>query len=184
MEDVLRVGAATGTQEKAEALVESLRRRVATVESRAALASRKPRVACLEWLDPVMYAGHWVPQMVELAGGEDCLGTRHAPSQRVDWPTVVEKQPDIVLVLPCGFNVQQGLREVHLLTERDGWAELPAAREERIYVVDASAYYSRSGPRLVHGLEMMAEMLHPELFSGFVPTDGAIRLYGEVFKLS
>ena len=184
LDDILRVGNATGTHQKAEQLVSSLRTRITSVENTASLAARRPRVACLEWLDPLFYAGHWVPQMVELAGGEDCLAVRGAPSERVEWAQVLEQKPEVVVFLPCGFDVQRGLREVHLITQQEGWSELPAARESQAYVTNGSAYFSRSGPRLVDGLEILAEILHPELFSGMVPSDGAMRLHGEVFKVS
>ena len=164
-------------------MAEGLQRRMDAVEARAGLASRRPRVACLEWLDPIFFAGHWVPQMVDLAGGTDCLATPEEPSRRVEWEDVVKQQPEVVVILPCGFDVPQGMREVHLLTQREGWGELPAVRDNRVFVTNASAYFSRSGPRLVEGLEMLAEMVHPELFRGMVPLDGALRLQGDVFKV-
>ena len=177
--DILKVGQATSTEGVAEGLVASLRRRIDTVKNKAALAQTRPKVACLEWMEPVLCAGHWVPEMVELAGGEDCLGKKDSPSFRVEWEQVLEERPDVVVITPCGFDVRRGLQEVHLLTSRDGWKSLPAVESGRVYVVDASAYFSRSGPRLVDGLEVMAEMLHPEIFSGMVPEGAAARLYGE-----
>ena len=110
--------------------------------------------------------------------------TPEEPSRRVEWDDVLKQQPEVVVILPCGFEVSQALREVHLLTQREGWESLPAVRNNRVFVTNASAYYSRSGPRLVDGLEMLAEIIHPELFTGMVPLDGALRLQGEVFKVS
>ena len=182
LEDILRVGQATDSVEAAETLVASLRDRIEAVRRKASLAGRRPRVACLEWLEPLIVAGHWVPEMVELAGGDDCLGDKQKASFRVEWKEVLEQRPEVIVVLPCGFDVRRGLKEVELLTGREGWRELPAAEERQVFVTDASAYFSRSGPRLVEGLEMLAEMIHPELFSGMVPQEGAIRLYGEPFK--
>ncbi len=183
LENIRQVGAATGTAEQAEQMAQRLQRRIDAVTERASLASHRPRVACLEWLDPIFFAGHWVPQMVDLAGGVDCLATAEEPSRRVEWDEVLKQEPEVVVVLPCGFDVPQAMREVNLLTERAGWGELPAVRDNRVFVTNASAYYSRSGPRLVDGLEMLAEMLHPELFTGMVPLDGAMRLQGDVFKV-
>ena len=160
----------------------SLRRSINSVEEKVALASRRPRVACLEWIEPVLCAGHWVPEMVELAGGEDCLGDKGSPSFRVEWQRVLDQLPEVIVVTPCGFDVRRGLQEIDLLTAKEGWESLPAAQNGQIYVVDASSYFSRSGPRLVDGLEIMAEILHPELFSGMVPEGGAARLYGEAFS--
>ena len=183
LENIRQVGAATGTAEQAEQMAQRLQRRIDAVEGRASLASHRPRVACLEWLDPIFFAGHWVPEMVGLAGGVDCLATPEEPSRRVEWDDVLKQEPEVVVVLPCGFDVPQAMREVNLLTEREGWGELPAVRDARVFVTNASAYYSRSGPRLVDGLEMLAEMIHPELFTGMVPLDGAMRLQGDVFKV-
>ena len=184
MDNIVQVGAATDTADRAQELVEGFRKRIETVQSRAALASTRPRVACLEWLEPLFFAGHWVPQMVDLAGGVDCLATRNEPSRKVEWTEVLRQAPEIIVLLPCGFEVARGLKEVHLVTQREGWDQLPAARDQRVYVTNASAYFSRSGPRLIEGLEMLAEIIHPELFAGMVPVDGALRIYGEVFKVS
>ncbi len=178
--DVLRVGEVAGAKEAAERLAASLRARIDSVKQKASLARTIPRVACLEWMEPVLCAGHWVPEMVELAGGEDCLGDKKLASFRVEWQQVLDQRPEVIVVLPCGFDVRRGLKEVQLLTSREGWESLPAVENGRVYVVDASAYFSRSGPRLVDGLEIMAEMLHPELFTGLVPEGAASRLYGGV----
>ena len=180
--DILRVGQAADAEDAASKLVDSLRHRIEAVSSTAALAPETPKVACLEWLEPLLCAGHWVPEMVDLAGGDDCLGDKSKPSFKVEWQQVVEQSPDVIVVTPCGFDAKRGLQEVHLLASREGWEALPAAQRQHVYVVDASSYFSRSGPRLVDGLEIMAEILHPELFSGMVPEGGAVRLYGELFS--
>ena len=180
----MRVGQATGAKGVAEELVASLKRRIEVVEKTVALGGSKPRVACLEWMEPILCAGHWVPQMVHLAGGQDCLGDRNRPSFRVEWEQVLDQRPEVIVVTPCGFDVKRGLQEIRLLTEREGWQSLPAVQEGQVYVVDANSYFSRSGPRVVEGLEIMAEILHPGLFSGMVPESAAARIYGEAFKVS
>ena len=182
--DILRVGQATDAEDAAQRVAASLGRRVNTVKEKVGLAGGRPRVACLEWMEPILCAGHWVPEMVELAGGEDCLGDKDKPSFRIEWQQVLDQRPDVIVVTPCGFDVRRGLQEIQLLTEREGWESLPAVQNGQVYVVDASSYFSRSGPRLVDGLEIMAEILHPELFSGMVPEGGAARLYGEAFRVS
>ena len=182
LEDIMRVGEATGSQDPARRLIESLRGRIDRIQGTVSLSATRPRVACLEWMEPLLVAGHWVPQMVEMAGGEDCLGDGEKASFRVEWQDVLDSKPDVVVVMPCGFDVRRGLQETHLLTGRDSWASLPAVGNSQVYVVDASAYFSRSGPRLVTGLEMMAEILHPELFTGMVPQAGAACLYGTAAK--
>jgi iron complex transport system substrate-binding protein len=140
-------------------------------------------VLVLEWADPLMCGGHWVPEMVDLAGGVNCFGNKETGSFRLEWADVVASQPEVVILMPCGFEVKRALQDVPLLTAREGWADLPAARNRRVYVIDASAYTSRSGPRLVTGLEIMAEMLHPELFSGLIPESGGVRLHGDLVRM-
>jgi iron complex transport system substrate-binding protein len=119
--------------------------------------------------------------MVDIAGGSNTFGDQDTGTFKLEWEDVVERQPDIIVMMPCGFDVKRGLEDVPILAEREGWKDLPAVRNDRVYVVDASAYFSRSGPRLVNGLEIMAEILHPEIFTGLVPQGGAARLYGQVF---
>ena len=176
------MGRATGSEEVAEPLVGRLQTRIDAVAKRAANATSKPRVLHLEWAEPVMCAGHWVPEMVELAGGTNCFGDKETGSFRLEWSEVVASQPEVIVLMPCGFDVKRTLQDVPLLTEKEGWASLPAVQNNRVYIIDAGAYTSRSGPRLVVGLEIMAEMIHPELFSGIIPEGGALRLYGNLVK--
>jgi iron complex transport system substrate-binding protein len=183
LEDIRKVGRATGKAAEAEALAARLQQRIDGVVTRAAQASHKPRVLVLEWADPLMCGGHWVPEMVDLAGGVNCFGNKETGSFRLEWADVVASQPEVVILMPCGFEVKRALQDVPLLTAREGWADLPAARNRRVYVIDASAYTSRSGPRLVTGLEIMAEMLHPELFSGLIPESGGVRLHGDLVRM-
>ena len=183
LEDIRRVGLATGTEAVAESVTSRMQERIDTVVQGVSGVSSRPRVLHLEWVDPLMCGGHWVPEMVELAGGENCFGDKETGSSRMEWPEVVASQPEVIVLMPCGFGVKRALQDVPLLTEKEGWASLPAVRDNRVYVIDASAYTSRSGPRLVVGLEILAEMIHPELFSGFVPESGAVRLYGELVKV-
>lgn len=176
LEDIQRVARATGTEEVATRLVTGLQARIDTVVDKAAGAIHKPRVLHLEWSDPPMCGGHWVPEMIELAGGINCFGEKESGSFRLEWADVVTSQPDVIILMPCGFDVERALLDLPLLTAKEGWDTLPAVRNHRVYVIDAGAYTSRSGPRLVVGLEILAEMLHPELFSGMIPEGGALRL--------
>ena len=182
LEDMRKVARATGTEKVAEPLIARFQARIDAVVERVAQASNRPRVLHLEWADPLMCGGHWVPEMVELAGGVNCFGDKETGSFRLDWSGIVASQPEVIILMPCGFGVKRALQDLPLLTEKEGWASLPAVRDNRVYVIDASAYTSRSGPRLVMGLEIMAEMVHPELFSGMIPEGGALRLYGELVK--
>ncbi len=177
LEDVCRVGRATGSEDAAERVTARMQERIDAVTERSKLADSQPRVLHLEWTDPLMCGGHWVPEMVELAGGENCFGDKEMGSFPLEWDAVVESQPEVIVLMPCGFEVPRALEDVPLLTAKEGWNDLPAVRENRVFAIDASNYTSRSGPRLVTGLEILAEMIHPELFSGMVPEMGARRIY-------
>ncbi len=178
IENIRMVGRATGAEERADEIAEGMEARIEAVKARAADADTRPSVLHVEWADPLMCGGHWVPEMVDLAGGSNTFGDKDTGTFKLEWDEVVERQPDIIVMMPCGFDVKRGLEDVPILAEREGWKDLPAVRNDRVYVVDASAYTSRSGPRLVTGLEIMAEMIHPELFSGKIPEQGALRLFG------
>ena len=180
LEDIRRIGRATGAEEAAESLTRKMQGRIDAVVEKAGQALDKPRVLHLEWVDPLMCGGHWVPEMVELAGGANCFGDKESGSFPLEWDKIKESQPEVIILMPCGFDVKRGLQDLPLLTQNEGWNTLPAVESNRVYVIDASAYTSRSGPRLVEGLEIMAEMIHPELFSGMIPESGALRLYGNL----
>ncbi len=177
VENVRMLGRATGTEGKAERIASDMEARIEAVSARAADVDTKPSVLHVEWADPLMCGGHWVPEMVDIAGGSNTFGDKDTGTFKLEWEEVVERQPDVIVMMPCGFDVKRGLEDIPILAQREGWKDLPAVRNDRVYVVDASAYTSRSGPRLVTGLEIMAEMIHPELFSGNIPEAGALRLF-------
>jgi iron complex transport system substrate-binding protein len=180
LEDIRRVGRATGEADRAESLISSMQARIDAVLNQVSRATTRPRVLHLEWVDPLMCGGHWVPEMVEMAGGSNCFGDKETGSFKLDWDAVVASQPEVIIFMPCGFEVKRALEDVPILSEKAGWDALPAVQSNRVYAIDAGAYTSRSGPRLVVGLEILAEMIHPELFSGMVPESGALRLYGDL----
>ena len=184
LEDIRRVGRATGADEAAEAMAAGMQARLDAVAQAAANAQTHPLVLHLEWVDPLMCGGHWVPEMVEMAGGINCFGDKEKGSFKLEWAEVVDSKPDVIILMPCGFDVKRALEDVPLLAKQEGWASLPAVINNRVYVIDAGAYTSRSGPRLVDGLEIMAEMIHPEIFSDMVPEKGALRLYGDLTKIT
>jgi iron complex transport system substrate-binding protein len=156
--DCLRVvGDALGVS--ASARVAELRDRLAAV--RAAVAGRpRPRVAAIEWLDPVWPAGHWVPEQIELAGGTPLLAAAGEHTRPLAWESVVDSQAEVLLLLPCGFPPDQTAAELHLLTDRPGWTDLPAVRDGRVWILDGPAYFNRPGPRVVRGAEVLAHVLH------------------------
>lgn len=161
--DILTVGRATGRTEKAESVVAGLRRRVQVVELAVAGANSLPRVLCLEWLDPPFIAGHWVPEMVERAGGRDVLGQVGEPGYRGDWRVILESEPEVIVVMPCGYHLTGAIEQFQAARLPAGWEALPAVAQGRIFVVDASSYFSRPGPRLTDGVELLAHMIHPDL---------------------
>jgi iron complex transport system substrate-binding protein len=162
------VGAATGAAERAAQVVAALRARIERVRARAATAASRPRVACLEWVDPTFGPGHWLPELVELAGGEAGLGVAYANSRRITWHDVIAFAPEVIVVTPCGFDLARTVTEaLRVLPSRTGWAALPAVRRGHVYAVDGNAYFSRPGPRIVDSLELLAELIHPELFAGW-----------------
>jgi iron complex transport system substrate-binding protein len=171
LDDISRIGKATEREREAQALVILLRSRIAAVSGRAAQAAFRPRVACLEWFDPLYAAGHWVPEMVALAGGRDILGRMKEPSVKFEWRQLLELEPEALILMACGFDLPCTRSEAALLTRLAGWNELPAVRMRNVFAVDGSSYFSRPGPRLVDGLEFLAQIIHPELFSWQAPAD-------------
>ncbi|HEV2011220.1 MAG TPA: cobalamin-binding protein [Candidatus Limnocylindria bacterium] len=158
--DIARVGEALGRPEAATKLVAELRARIARVEALVTGAGR-PSVVCLDWLAPLFNAGHWVPEQVAIAGGEDLLGRPLDPSIDIPWDQLLAADPEFLFLLPCGFDAERALREAQVLTERPEWRELRAVRVGNTYVLDGNAYFSRPGPRVVDGIELLASLLHP-----------------------
>ena len=156
LHDVLTVGIATGRQKEASELVDALRARIKNVSQ--AQPAYRPRVLCLEWLDPPFVGGHWVPEMVSIAGGRDVLGVAGMRSFETDWQTIAKSDPDMILVMPCGFHtqeVEEELRKVRLPSE---WHGLRAVHQGNVFATDASSHFSRPGPRIVDGIEVMAQL--------------------------
>jgi iron complex transport system substrate-binding protein len=131
----------------------------------------RPRVLCLEWTDPYYCCGHWVPEMVEIAGGEDTLGRKGADSVRIPWSEIASWSPEILIVSPCGFGTGKAVELTKTLLRQPGWSELPAVRHQRVFAVDANAYFARPGPRVVDGVELLAHLIHPEICSWNGPID-------------
>ncbi|MHB8572540.1 MAG: cobalamin-binding protein [Candidatus Dormibacteria bacterium] len=173
-ETMVEVGVSCGHEREARAAAAGFRSRLT---SGGAPGRDRPRVACIEWFDPLMAGGHWVPEMVELAGGTDVLGTPGSRSRAVSWDEVVAAAPDVVLLMPCGFDLEHALAAAPEVTGRAGFSALPAARAGRVYAADGSAYFSRPGPRLLHGLEILAAAVRPDR-AAFLP-DGMARLATE-----
>jgi iron complex transport system substrate-binding protein len=163
MDAIRLVATATGTEDRADSVVTSLTDRIEAVKTRTARLAHRPRVALIEWLDPPFSCGHWNPELVRLAGGVEGLGREGERSRTLAWDEVITWQPEVVVIACCGFSAERTMQELPLLEAVPGWSDLPAARSERIYVVDGSQYFSRPGPRLVDSLELLAHAIHPDV---------------------
>lgn len=161
IDDVVRIGDAVGRSAEGHRLAAQLRGRLDAVHTRVQTLSHRPRVACIEWLSPLYIAGHWVPEMVHLAGGEDVLAQPGSPSRVVTGDEIVAAAPDVLLVMPCGFSVERTQSELFQLMQQPSQWPLPPDLAERTFLVDASSYFSRPGPRLIDGIELLAALLHP-----------------------
>jgi iron complex transport system substrate-binding protein len=174
-DDVRRVGDALGVPERAADVVAALERRVAAVRAAVAGAPRR-RSVLLEWVAPPFSTGHWGPELVALAGGDECLGRVGEDARRVRWEDVVAAAPEVLVLACCGYDLARTRRDVPLLVARPGWGDLPAVRAGEVWIVDGSAYVSRPGPRLADSLEILAAILHPGRAPRPVPAGAAERV--------
>jgi iron complex transport system substrate-binding protein len=164
-DNIREVGEATGKKKEALGLVRRLEERVRAIADRTAHLPSRPRVFCMEWLAPPYNAGHWVPELVERAGGIEGLGQKGKDSIRMVWEQVLEYAPEVLILTPCGFDLHGVLRQAFLLTRYPEWDQLPAVKNGRVFAVDANSYFARPGPRIVEGLELLAALVHPEEFA-------------------
>ncbi|MDX2349890.1 MAG: cobalamin-binding protein [Porticoccus sp.] len=165
LETILVVGDAAERSVEAQAYFDSLTQRVEAVVQRTKHIGHdlRPKVAVLEWLDPLFDGGHWYPELIEMAGGTPCFGHPNKPSCSRSWEDLIAAQPDVILVSLCGFNLERTAKDIPLLASRPGFSNLPAAQNGQTYMVDGNCYFSRPGPRLVDSLEILANLLHPEV---------------------
>src|SRR5580704_1458065 len=159
--DVLWVGETTGKEERAQALVEKIGVRLAEAEFAVKAVKERPGVVLLEWLQPFYIGGHWVPELIQRAGGTDLLGKLRTPSYRIRPEEVIEAAPEVLLIAPCGYSKEQARDEYLSMSFPEGWQEIPAVRNGRVYALDANSFVSRPGPRLVTGIESILKILHP-----------------------
>ena len=165
--DIRHVAEACGVTERGDEVIANLSARVEAVREQAAQILRRPRCFLMEWVDPPFCSGHWGPELVEIAGGHDPLGRKHQPSAQIDWQQVLDACPEIIVLALCGYDVDLARRDYELLRRFSGFDSLPAARNGEIYLVNASAYFARPGPRIVDSLEILAGILHPKEFPEF-----------------
>jgi len=159
LEDIRRIGAATQTTVASQGYVADLQQRINTVVAQTQSHKRRPRTLVIEWTEPLMVAGNWTPQLVELAGGEYGLADAGQPSRYVTWDEIASFAPEVLFVAPCGFDLERAIAELQQLATCSHWNSLPAVRSEHVYPVDGDAFFNRPGPRLVESLEMLASWL-------------------------
>jgi iron complex transport system substrate-binding protein len=182
IDNIRLVGKITGRSSQAEELALQMSQRIDQVREKTQSIQRRPRVAFIEWLRPPWVGGHWIPQMVDYAGGIDGIGIFGQPSRKIEWDEIVEYEPEILILSPCGYDIKQVLAEVHALSAYSGWDKVPAFQYSNIFAVNASAYFSRPGPRIVDGLELLAHVIHPELFPTILTHDRVRRVDPGLFK--
>lgn len=170
LDDIRHIGAKTGTERRAEKLIEELRTRIDAVRARAAPLDA-PSVVVLDWMDPVMTAGHWVPEMIEIAGGRAEFDAEASVPREPE--EILAVDPEVLVVAPCGFDLDQTKANIDDLTDREGWNELTAVKSDRTYILDGHRFMNRPGPRIVNSLEYLAGLIHPETFES--PPDTAAR---------
>ena len=172
-QDMIAIGTAVDCRDKAVHLVELLQGRLDRVAEILVRSSvQRPRVVCIEWIEPLMVAGNWVPTLVELAGGINGVSAADLPSQYEKWSDVVSFDPEVIVVCPCGFDLSRSRQELHQLREVPGWQEMSAVRNQRVFVLDGNSYVNRSGPRLVETVEILAHLFHVAIIRrNVVPLD-------------
>jgi iron complex transport system substrate-binding protein len=166
--DIRRVADVCGVPSLGNDLVARLSARVERVRARTVAVAHRPCCFLMEWVDPPFSSGHWGPELVEIAGGDDPLGRKHQPSVQIAWQQVLDARPEIIVLALCGYDLDQAQRDYELLKNFPGFDSLPAAQDGKIYLVNASAYFARPGPRIVDSLEILAGILHPEIFPEFL----------------
>jgi len=176
LDTIKTLGEVTGQKKRAVRVVEELERRIYRVREALSNERDRPRVFCLEWLEPPYVAGHWIPEMINYAGGINGLSETGHPSRKVKWDEILEFAPNKIIVMPCGFNINDTLDELDTVLSSNVWHRLPASRKGEVYLVDANSYFSRPGPRIVEGLEILAGILHPDIFKKTPPVDSVMNL--------
>jgi iron complex transport system substrate-binding protein len=162
--DIQRVADSCGVTERGEKAVDALKARMSEISALACRSPRRPRVACIEWHEPLMAAGNWVPELVEMAGAVNLFGQAGTHSPWMTWPELVEADPDVIISMPCGFDLARTCAEMYWLDRRPEWPKLRAVKTGQVYLADGNQYFNRPGPRIVESLRILAEILHPDAF--------------------
>lgn len=177
LSNILLVGEKTDKSSEAKRLVDSLEKRITFIENNTCKLTVRPKVYCMEWIDPPFAAGHWISEMVAIAGGQEGLAIKGQPSVQINWQDVVDYAPEILVFMPCGFGLDRAVAEAKQVQGWPGWPDLPAVKKNQVYAVDGSSFFNRPGPRLVDGLEILAQILNPEIFSSILPRKNYQRIH-------
>jgi iron complex transport system substrate-binding protein len=164
-DDFRRVAEAIDLLEPGREILRALKNRVVNIIEKSCVLKERPTIACIEWIEPLMAAGNWVPELVELAAGVDVAGQPGKHSDWMQWETLREEEPEIILAMPCGFDLARTRSEMAALARRADWAKLRAVKKRRVYVTDGNQYFNRPGPRVVESLEILAEIMHGDRFN-------------------
>ena len=163
--DIKTIATILGVENEAEQLIESLEERIDLVKHKLKFFPNKPKVAAIEWLSPMMVSGNWIPELIDIAGGKSVLAVSGKHSPFVKWEEIQAEDPEIIVVMPCGFSISRTLQEIDLLLGLPGWKETTAVKNNRVYIADGNAYFNRSGPRLVDSVEILAEIINPKFLN-------------------
>lgn len=174
-QDILQISGALGVPDTGRELVNRLRTELHELKSRTEQLAPRPSVVCIEWIEPPMAAGNWVPELVEIAGGNNLFGTAGEHSPWLDWDAFLESDPDVIVIVPCGFTIERTQTELEPLLSRTGWSDLRAVKDSRVAIADGHNFFNRPGPRVVESAQILAEILHPSEFpfghhgNGWIP---------------
>jgi len=162
--DFINIAEALGVKEQGHELVSQLKQRMNKIAQKTINFPQKPTVVCIEWIEPLMSAGNWMPELIEMGGGINLFGVAGEQSPWMIWEQLLEANPDVILVMPCGFNLARSKAEMSSLSQKPEWSQLNAVQNQQVYLTDGNQYFNRPGPRLVESLEIIAEILHPAHF--------------------
>jgi len=165
LENIRLIGSLLDASERAQELIASYQARIAAIREQTKALTTRPRVFCMEWVNPPYCGGHWMKELVEIAGGTDALANPGGPSSRIEWNRVLDAAPEVIVLTCCGYKLPKVIQEARMLSALDGIEELPAVRNNRVYATNGSDYFSRPGPRIIDSLEILAHLVHPEIFS-------------------
>ncbi|MBD3672362.1 MAG: cobalamin-binding protein [Planctomycetaceae bacterium] len=176
-DDIFRIGMALDAEPQAEALISKIDAHWTELLNQTASLESRPRVACIEWIDPLMVSANWIPELIDVAGGESLFGTAGELSTRLEWDALKEADPEVIIIMPCGFEIERSLSELEPLVTREGWKELSAVKNGRVALVDGHNYLNRPGPRIIESTQIVMEILHPGKFdyghqgTGWIPLE-------------